>query len=346
MASAQRRANAFANEAIASHAVLHMQHAHHRSPFLKKESVRALRAGRRTALASHGAMMTERRAKHIIDMRARPSFLHSFFGADCQSDDYETVRWINSRLGARDVDHFTRAKDLTGLVEELAAAHIDVAVMVGRSTPAVRISNDELAALVGASEGRLLGVGSVDPQLFAGGAAEVEAYRCLSDLKLAGVNVDPGFYNEPISHDHESLTPIYAACDAANKPVFLMSGPTTPDLRHNDPLAVDRVAKRFPSLRIVCCHGFYPRIDDMIGVAFRNENVFVSPDMYLFAPGGERYAAAAKGFLSTQLLFGTSYPFRPILQSVKDFFALELDEDALENVAWRNAARLLHINLN
>ena len=84
----------------------------------------------------------------------------------------------------------------------------------------------------------------------------------------------------------------------------------------------------------------------MIGVAFRNENVFVSPDMYLFAPGGERYAAAAKGFLSTQLLFGTSYPFRPILQSVRDFFALELDEDALENVAWRNAARLLHINLN
>jgi hypothetical protein len=145
------------------------------------------------------------------------------------------------------------------------------------------------------SDGRLLGVGSVDPQLFTGRGAADEAERCLKELKLAGVNVDPAFLREPISRDDATLFPVYEVCADIGAPVFMMSGPTTPDLRRNDPLAVDRIARAFPTLPIICCHAFYPRIDEMIGIAFRNENVFVSPDMYLFAPGGRRYADAASG---------------------------------------------------
>ena len=80
-----------------------------------------------------------------------------------------------------------------------------------------------------------------------------------------------------------------------------MSGPTTPDLAYNDPLAVDVVARTFPKLPIVCCHGFYPRVADILTVAFRNENVFVSPDMYMFSPGGRLYIEAANGFLQDQI---------------------------------------------
>lgn len=283
--------------------------------------------------------------RRIVDMRARPSFLHSFFGAELGSRDFETVRWMNRRLGSKDVDHFTRAPDLPSFCRELDSAGIDRALMVGRSTPSVRISNDLLATLSGSSDGRLLGVGSVDPQLFPGELAADEAERCLKKLKLAGVNVDPAFLAEPIFHDDETLFPIYEVCAAAGAPVFMMSGPTTPDLRRNDPLTVDRVAHAFPTLSIVCCHAFYPRIDEMIGVAFRNENVFVSPDMYFFAPGGARYADAASGFLADRLLFGSSYPFRPLAQSVADFLRFGLDEETLEKVAWRNAASLLRLEL-
>lgn len=283
--------------------------------------------------------------RHVVDMRARPSFLHSFFGADPESDAFETVRWMNRRLGSTDIDHFTHARDLPSFCRELDRANIDVAVMVGRSTPSVRISNDLLATLSRESGGRLLGVGSVDPQLFPGQLTAAEAERCLKELKLVGVNVDPAFLAEPISHDDAALFPIYEVCAAAGAPVFMMSGPTTPDLRRNDPLAVDRVARAFPTLAIVCCHAFYPRIDEMIGVAFRNENVFVSPDMYLFAPGGARYADAAKGFLADQLLFGSSYPFRPLAQSVSELLSLGLDEERVEKIAWRNSARLLRLEL-
>ncbi|PWB95246.1 amidohydrolase family protein [Methylosinus sporium] len=290
-------------------------------------------------------MTRSNRPRHIVDMRARPSFLHSFFGAEPGSADFETVRWMNRRLGSEDIDHFTRAPDLPSFRRELDAAEIDIAVMVGRSTPSVRISNDVLATLSRSSEGRMLGVGSVDPQLFAGRGAADEAERCLKELKFAGVNVDPAFLGEPISHDDATLFPVYEVCADFGAPVFMMSGPTTPDLRRNDPLAVDRIARAFPTLPIICCHAFYPRIDEMIGVAFRNENVFVSPDMYLFAPGGRRYADAASGCLADQVLFGSSYPFRPLGQSVADFLRLDLDEEVIEKVAWRNAARLLRLDL-
>ena len=136
--------------------------------------------------------------------------------------------------------------------------------------------------------------------------------------------------------------PLYEACVSLGVPAFIMSGPTTPDLAFNDPLAVDAVARTFPTLPIVVCHGCYPAIDAMLGVAFRNERVFVSPDMYLFAPGGRRHAdAAAGGFLRDQLLFGSSFPFRPMRQSVDDFGALGLGEEAEAKVLGGNAAGLL-----
>jgi predicted TIM-barrel fold metal-dependent hydrolase len=179
-------------------------------------------------------------------------------------------------------------------------AGIALGVIVGRSTPTVRIANETLRNVAAGSGGRLIGVGSVDPVALGREAAVAEAFRAVREFGLAGINLDAGFYARALRADDDLLLPLYEACVTLGVPAFVMSGPTTPDLAFNDPLAVDRVARMFPSLPIVCCHGFYPNIDAMVGVAFRNENVYVSPDMYLFAPGGHRFAEAATGFLQDQ----------------------------------------------
>lgn len=140
--------------------------------------------------------------------------------------------------------------------------------------------------------------------------------------------------------------PFYELCLELGVPAFVMSGPTTPDLTLNDPYAVDRVARTFPKLPIVCCHGFYPHVDAMVTVAFRNENVYVSPDMYTFAPGGKLYVEAANGFMRDQFLFGSSFPFRPMGQGLEDFAALGLSKEAYEAATWRNANTLLDLKLD
>ncbi|WP_046862904.1 amidohydrolase family protein [Microvirga massiliensis] len=281
----------------------------------------------------------------IVDMRSRPAFLHPFFGSTPNTPQFEVVRWLNRRVGSREVDHFARARDTDGFIAEMGEAGITVAVMVARSVPSVRVSNDDLSTIAARAPGRLIGIASVDPIELGTDAALAEATRAVRELGLKGINLDAGFYAEPLKATDERLMPLYELCQALEVPAFIMSGPTTPDLSFNDPLAVDVVARTFPRLNIVCCHGFYPRVSEIITVAFRNENVFVSPDMYTFSPGGGLYVEAANGFMKDQFLFGSSYPFRPMRQGVEDFGALGLSQEAYEHATFKNANRLFRLGI-
>lgn len=282
----------------------------------------------------------------VVDMRSRPSFLHKFFGAVPDAPEFGVVRWLNKRVGAVEIDHFTRGQTVEGFVAEMDGAGIDVAVMVARSVPGVRIGNDDLAQVAAHSPTRLVGIASVDPIELGRKAALAEAHRAVTALGMKGINLDAGFYATAMKADDERLMPFYELCEELHIPAFVMSGPTTPDLRMNDPFAVDRVAKIFPKLPIVCSHGFYPHVEEMVTVAFRNENVFVSPDMYTFAPGGGLYVEAANGFMRDQFMFGSSFPFRPMKQGVGDFRALGLNDAALEAGLWRNASRVLGLEFS
>jgi uncharacterized protein len=135
----------------------------------------------------------------------------------------------------------------------------------------------------------------------------------------------------------------YEACQQLKVPVCPMSGPTSPSLDLAHPSAVGHVARAFPQLPIVCYHGFYPFVNEMVGVAFRYENVHVVADMYIFQPGGRLYVEAANGFMADQLLFGSSYPFRAMRQSVDDYLALGFAPNVLDKVMFSNADRLLGV---
>jgi uncharacterized protein len=278
---------------------------------------------------------------NIIDMRCRPAYLHDFFGATPGTEAFETARWLNRRVGTRgDDQHFTRSLTEQGFLDEVRDAGLTRAVVVGRHTPAQHLPNDRIHQIVTDQE-LLLGVGSVDPVLQGVDGAIAEIDRAVNELGLAAINLEPGFA-EPARHpDDEIYFPIYEHCARLGVPVSLMSGPTTPDPRFNDPAGLAVVARSFPTLPLIVYHGYWPNVAQAIGVAFRYENVFLVPDMYLFQPGSQLYVEAANGFLSGQLLFGSSYTFRPIRQSISDVLELGFREAVLDNVLYRNAAGLL-----
>jgi len=280
--------------------------------------------------------------KQIIDMRSRPSFLHPFYGATPGTQEYEVVKWLNRRVGSKNDEHFARSKTIGAFVEEVRETGITKSVLVGRDTPAIRITNDQIKQLT-ADYKELVGIASVDPQVQGTAGAVAEAERAVKKLGLKGINVEPGFGNPPIKADDPLLLPIYDACAQLGVPVFLMSGPTSPSLEYTDPAPVGRIARAFPNLSIVCYHGFYPYVNEIIGVAFRYENVYIVPDMYIFLPGGRLYIEAANGFMKDQLMFGTSYPFRAMGQTVEDFMKLGLSEEALDRVLYHNAVRVLKL---
>ncbi|WP_020372950.1 amidohydrolase family protein [Sulfobacillus thermosulfidooxidans] len=278
--------------------------------------------------------------QRIIDMRNRPTFLHPFYGKNGQGPEVEVVRWLGKRVGAHDIDHFLAHQDVNAYLSALDDAGITHAVITGRSTPAVRIPNDEVRALVQTAPTRLIGIGAVDP-LALGVAGAVDEVRHIKDLGLQGVNMDPAFLAEPLQADDARLFPVYEECQRLSLPVFLMTGPTSVDLRFAHPANIGAVANAFPRLKIVVSHGGYPFVDEMIGVAFKHENVLVSPDFYLFVAGSKTFVEAANGFMRHQLLFGTGYPFRPMKQTVEDFLRLGFLDEVLPDVLYNNAAHLL-----
>ena len=281
-------------------------------------------------------------AKQVIDMRSRPAFLHDFYGKTPGTKEYEVVKWLNGRVGSKDPEHFTRSKDIASFVQEIKASGISASVVVGRDTASIKHSNDEINTLVKGHE-ELVGMGSVDPHRLGIKAAVQEVERAVKKLGMKGINVEPGFGSPPRNCDDPMLFPIYEACEGLGVPVSIMSGPTAPSLEMVNPAAVGHVARAFPNLSIICYHGFYPYVNEIIGVALRYENVVIVPDMYVFVPGGSLYVEAANGCMKNQILFGSSYPFRPMKQSIDDYRALGFKDDVIDNVMFGNAERVLKL---
>ncbi|WP_437880460.1 amidohydrolase family protein [Pseudomonas sp. LRF_L74] len=279
----------------------------------------------------------------IIDMRCRPAYLHDFFGATPGSPEHEVARWLNRRVGTRGPDnHFERSLTPAGFLAEVRDAGLYKAVVVGRHTPSQHLPNDTIHGIVHGHD-ELLGIAGIDPALQGVEGALAEIDRAIDVLGLAGIDLEPGF-GEPARHADDPLYwPIYEHLQRRGVPLFLMSGPTTPDPAYNDPGRLAAVARAFPDLAIVVYHGYWPNVQQAIGVAFRYANIHLVPDMYLFQPGSEGYVQAANGFLGEQLLFGSSYTFRPIRQSIEDAQRLGLRDEVLERFFHGNAARLFKL---
>lgn len=281
-------------------------------------------------------------SRPIIDMRSRPALLHPFYGSTPGTDGYETVKWLNARMGSRDPEHFARSRTLDGYMRDIDESGITAAVVVGRDTPGIRTPNTVIQDLVGRHPDVLFGVGAVDPQ---SPGAVAEVINAVEVLGLRGINLEPGFMRPVMKADDPSLHAIYAACQDLDVPVFIMSGPTAGNLEYVNPVAIGNVAQLFPQLTIVCYHGCYPYINEIIAIAFKNPNVHVVPDMYTFAPGGALYIEAANGFMQDQFLFGTAFPFRAMGQSVEDFMNSGISEPVLDKVLFENALRVLKIDI-
>ncbi|MDR3162282.1 MAG: amidohydrolase family protein [Helicobacteraceae bacterium] len=278
----------------------------------------------------------------VIDTRCRPAFLHSFFGAK-DGAEFETVKWLNGRVGTRDdLAHFVRSRTQEGFLEEIRSAKLTCAVVVGRRTPTQQIDNEFIAQIVTPHK-ELLGVAGIDPALDGVDEAIKQIDYAIDTLKLKAINIEPGFASQPRHADDGLYFPVYEHLSKRKIPLTLMSGPTTPDLSFNDPARLGVVAANFPALKIVVYHGYYPNTAGLAGAAFRYQNIFPVPDMYGFITGGEPLINAAKTFLQDQLLFGSSYPFRPIGQSIEDFLAFGFSETIAEKLLFSNAARVFNV---
>jgi hypothetical protein len=229
------------------------------------------------------------------------------------------------------------------LMQEMDDAGVDQGVVVGRLAGTLgSVSNADVQQIMREYPGRFIGAASIDP------TNRVAACQTISAAVAAGfkaINIEPGSYPVPMYADDRRLYPIYAHCEDLGVPVILMVGGTAgPDLSYSDPVRTDRVLADFPRLNVVVAHGGWPWVTEILHVAFRRPNMYLSPDMYFSRmPGWEEYVKAADTFLSDRMLYASSFPFCPVRDYKQWFESLPIRPANLEKVMGANARRLLKL---
>jgi len=233
---------------------------------------------------------------------------------------------------------------MPAFIDELDEAGINLAVVMGRSAPMPfgNVSNADVAELVATFPERFIGFGSVGGNQ----AATRDSVDEIVSLGLVGVALDNGYWN--LHDDDPGLFALYARLEKEGLILSLTNSIViAPDLSYCMPVHIERVAIRFPALRIVVPHGAWPWTTQMCAVAFKCPNVYVAPDIYMHLPnipGSDHYLQAANSFLSYRLMYASSYPIRPLGQSVRQFEQLGFESDEIRaRCKGANAAELLRL---
>lgn len=239
--------------------------------------------------------------------------------------------------------------------EEIAAAGITTAVSVCGNNPTIQIGrvappprttpNDLMADLQREHEGTFIGVAGIDAgNVYHDALEEIERAH---QMGLRCVFIEPG-HSPGCDIDDRRLYPIYEKCVERNMTVFPQtSGPTGGrNIDYANPRHLDQIAEDFPTMRIVAGHACYPYIREAIIVAARRENVYLSPDSYIFDMGTQDWVDAVNSNhygIADRFLFGTAYPAVQLDGYMKKFFELPWKVDALPKMLYQNALRALDL---
>ena len=204
------------------------------------------------------------------------------------------------------------------------------------------IENEEIYEMVKKYPDRFIGVGAIDATNRIKALEDVE--KCIQEFGFKAIVIEPGTHKEGMYADDRRIYPIYEKCAELGIPVFLMVGGNAgPDVSYTNPVHVEHVAIDMPELQILIIHGGWPWVTQILHVAFRRPNLYLSADMYITLPGGSQYIEAVNTYLSDRLLYSASYPFGPIVGYFEKFMTLGIKEEHLDKVLYQNAEKLLKL---
>ncbi|ACL62733.1 amidohydrolase family protein [Methylobacterium nodulans] len=276
----------------------------------------------------------------IIDFRIRPPF-KDFLGTAMYAGAERRDRMTRSIGFTPSLAAQERSIDL--LIQEMDQAGVTHGVVVGRESGSLgSVDNAVVKEFCDTHSGRFIPVASIDP------TDRRKAATAIDTAIAAGFkafNIEPGGATVPMHTDDRRLYPIYAHLEDRGLPLIIMTGGNAgPDISFTSPEHLDRVLADFPALRIVSSHGNWPWVHQILHIAFRRPNLYLSPD-YLLAnlPGMDDYVRAADGWLADRILYASAFPFAPVHDYAKWFQKLPIKPENLEMIMWRNARDLLKI---
>ncbi|MBS0320780.1 MAG: amidohydrolase [Proteobacteria bacterium] len=266
---------------------------------------------------------------------------------------FKTAMWYPRRGGRFKGALSAWTESMDTLFAEMDAASVRYGVVMGRAASGDLggVGNAAIVDTVTRWPERFVGFLGID--LEAIDASLEDAARHVHIPGIKGISIEPGSSRTPRLADDPALTPVYEHCVAWGLPVSislsgLLSALAGHDLTWCSPIPVQRVAMRYPDLKIIVSHAAWPWTEQMTSIALICPNIYVSPDLYASTahmPGARTFVDAANCFLEDRTLFGTAYPTRPVDECLRDFLDMGWDPAIVDKILYDNAARLFGLPL-
>lgn len=232
------------------------------------------------------------------------------------------------------------------LIAQMDEACITRSILYAVEAPIVYASNEYVHSLCSKFPDRLIGFASVNPK---DKNAPTVLEAAVHDLGMKGLKLHPPL--QDFFPDDETVFPVYEKAAELNIPVVFHVG-TTPfgamcRLSQANPLLIDEVAIRFPTLRIMLTHLGTLWHNEAFMVVEKNPNVFIDTAAYVNEIRDILTPDMISRIGADKIIFGTDYPMPYAGQShrMKDFVDcikdLGLAEDVLEGIFHKNFQKLL-----
>jgi len=214
-----------------------------------------------------------------------------------------------------------RGITLEEMVAEMDAANVQQVMVSGADSRRVNgllVENEWVAGLAQRLPGRVIAGVGIDPlRPIMDVVREIESLvrnHGFFFLKLFPYSVD-------LQPQDRRFYPIYAKCCELDIPVWTQVGHTAGLMPSEPgrPIHLDRVALDFPDLRIIGAHIGWPWEQEMIAMALKHPNVYIStcghaPDHW---PAAFTQFALTRG--KRKVIFGSNWPYIPYSRYFKKF---------------------------
>lgn len=202
--------------------------------------------------------------------------------------------------------------------------------------------NDDVAEMVSRYPDRFVGVAAVNLEKPLEAVRELE--RAVKELGFKALRVVPWLWGRP--PNDKLYFPLYVKCVELGIPFCTQVGHTGPLMPSDTGRPVpylDEVALTFPELTIVGGHIGYPWTDEMIGLAWKHENVYIDTSAYLPRYYPAQLIHYVKTYGQDKVLFGTNFPQLSLEKCVEQVKEIGLPPEIEAKFFGRNAARVFKL---
>jgi len=195
------------------------------------------------------------------------------------------------------------------------------------------------------------------PQIIQRGSSELEKYRkLLEQEKIKGIKFFPG--HDPYYPTDERCLPYYELCEKTNVPVLFHTGENSGDSlcsKWNDPKYIVDIAKKYPKLKVIITHYYWPKLDYCYEITKSVPNIYfelaaLADDEVVEKSGGiEKIKEILKKTIfdrPDKVIFGTDWPMCKIGEHVKLVKSLKLSKEVEEKIFYKNSLNIYNLILS